>query len=102
MGLFGDQVQTFGDIAAVHGCPQVRLLAKSPLLEVNLSSSPHEPHGEPATSAARKAANVRDGSDSEVGATQSRLPLFPQQQTFLRPVVTSEKVPIGDPFRVVV
>ena len=24
-------------------------------------------------------------------ATQSRLPLFPQQQTFLRPIVTSEK-----------
>ena len=53
-----------------------------------------------------KSANVRSGAHwglkSDIAlclkrvklgsqATQSRLPLFPQQQTFLRPVVTSEK-----------
>jgi hypothetical protein len=54
-GTFLDiRCKPFGDIAAVHGCPQVRLLAKSPLLEINLSSSPHEPDDEPATSAAQK------------------------------------------------
>ena len=30
--------------------------------------------------------------------TQSRLPVFPQQQTFLSPAVTSEKVPTTDSF----
>ena len=37
-------------------------------------------------------ASVKLGSQ----VTQSRLPLFPQQQIFLRPVVTSEKLPQGD------
>ncbi len=36
-------------------------------------------------------ADVRDGSRLGSRVTQSRLPLFSQQQTFLTPAVTSEK-----------
>jgi hypothetical protein len=38
-----------------------------------------------------RAANVRCGVRHGSRATQSRLPLLPQQQTFLSPVVTSER-----------